>query len=73
MFRAFFKSANQVCNHLYFNLINVEIARDFQSLTINKLLYGNETLDYQLYIELFSVVHRGYSNFWNEYAIYFIE
>ena len=34
-------------------------ARDFQSLTISILLYANETLDFQLNIELFSAVH-GY-------------
>ena len=36
-----------------------ELARDFQPLTINMLLYFNETLDYQLNTELFSAVH-GY-------------
>ena len=33
-------------------------ARDFQPLTINKVLFGNETLDCQLNIELFSAVHE---------------
>ena len=35
-----------------------ELARDFQPLTINILLYGYETLKYELNIELFSAVHE---------------
>ena len=39
-----------------------EIARDFQPLTINILLYGNEALDNQLNIELFSAVQEYMKN-----------
>ena len=49
----YFFHCNKYERHQFF-----EIARDFQPLTINILLYGYETLDYQLNTELFSAVHE---------------